>query len=271
MSKLFLFFYLLLASSIYLIALPFLLVISFKKKYKKSIPARFFLYKNRIKGRPDIWFHACSLGEVKSLEPIIESLNPKLSKNILITTITETGNIEAQKLAKNLDRFNIEARYLPFEIFLYFWIPDGIKKLIVTEAELWYVLFKISKDRGAETILINGRISTKSYPKYKKLAFFYKYLFKNVDIVLAQQLGDKDRLESIGAKNVRVFGNLKLLNIPKVNRKYEKGKREILLIASSHQGEETIILEAISKLIQSGKFDFKKERILVAPDRKSVV
>lgn len=98
---------------LYLIALPLLVYLSFKQKYKESIPARFFLFKNpKFKSSGGIWFHACSLGEARALKPVLDLLS---GCDIKITTITQTGQVEAL-------RYSVDVRYLPYEMFLPFWI-----------------------------------------------------------------------------------------------------------------------------------------------------
>ena len=96
---------------LYLIALPLIVYLAFKHKYKESIPARFFLFKNpKFTKQNAIWFHVCSLGEARALKPILDSLQ---DKEVLITTITQTGQDEVKK-------YNAEVRYLPYEMFLPF-------------------------------------------------------------------------------------------------------------------------------------------------------
>jgi len=145
---------------LFFIALPLLIVLSFKQKYKASIPSRFFLFKNPpFHTVNSIWFHVCSLGEARALKPILDKLQ---GKKVCITTITQTGYNEAKK-------YNAEVRYLPYEMYLPFWMKPQ-KKLIVLEAEFWYMLFRIARARGAEVILLNARISDKSVNKYMKFA-----------------------------------------------------------------------------------------------------
>ncbi len=224
---------------LYIIASPLLILLAIlKKKYRVSIPARFFLYKNRKfqKDKSGIWFHACSFGEVKSLKPLINRID---RDNIYITTTTNTGIIEAKKLSK-------KSLFLPFEIFLPFWITEK-RVLVVTEAELWYMLFFIAKRKGIKTLLINARLSDNSYKNYLKFAFFYKKIFENIDIVFAQSNRDRERLLKIGAKRVVVNGNIKASIEIKVTKKYQKAKREVVTIASSHEGEEELILREIKE------------------------
>ena len=223
-------FYCLLAFFIYLISLPFLIFLSFKKKYRYSIPARFFLYKNPPFKNYTYHFHACSLGETRAIKPIVEKFD-----KVNLSVITNTGFEEAKKYK------NASVRFLPFEIFLPFWFRP-CKSLVVVEAELWYCLFLMGKKRCEKTVLLNARISERSYPKYLKFKWFYKKIFKNIDIVLAQSEDDKKRLISLGAKNVKVVGNIKTYFNPKITKKYIK-KKPLIVIASTHKNEEELILK----------------------------
>ncbi len=218
---------------LYLISLPFLLFLIFKDKYKKSIPARFFLYNNPPFKEKTYWFHACSLGETRALKPIIEKF-----EKVNLSVITNTGYEEAKKYK------NTDVRFLPYEIFLPFWIKP-CESLVVMEAELWYCLFLIAKKKCKKTILLNARISEKSYPKYLKFKWFYKKIFKNIDIVLAQSEEDKKRLLSLGAKNVEVVGNIKTYFNPKITTKYIKQK-PLIVVASTHKNEEEMILKNLN-------------------------
>ena len=121
------------------------------------------------------------------------------------------------------------------------------KVLVVMEAELWYLLFLVAKKKGAKTLLINARISDKSYKSYKRFSFFYKKIFQNIDKVFAQSEVDKSRLEELGATNIEVIGNIKLAQLPKVNVNLEKPKQVIITAASTHENEEKLILEAFKK------------------------
>ncbi len=220
-------------SLIYLIAIPFLLYLSFKKKYKQSIPSRFFLRNNPRFKNKNIWFHACSLGEVVSLEPLIQELG---YKDIDISVTTQTGFERARQIEK------CDVRYLPFEVFLPFWVSKH-RVLVVTEAELWPMLFCVAKDKGAKTILINARISDNSYSGYKKFSWFYRWIFSNIDVVFAQSEIDKSRLQKLGAKDVRIGGNIKTYMKPLVTKAYTKPHKRVIILASTHEGEEEMVLK----------------------------
>ena len=233
--SLFSIFYYLVLSFIYILAIPYLIFKSRNSKYRQAIPAKFFLKDNVPFKENGIWFHSCSMGETKAIKPLIENY----LENVNISVITNTGFEEAKKISSNV-------RYLPFEIFLPFWVNKQ-KVLVVMEAELWYLLFLFAKKKGAKTLLINARISDKSYKSYKRFSFFYKRIFQNIDKVFAQSQVDKHRLEELGASNVEVIGNIKLASLPKVNIKLEKPKQVVITAASTHENEEKLILNAYKK------------------------
>jgi 3-deoxy-D-manno-octulosonic-acid transferase len=185
MEKIFFFLYSFVSFLIYIIAIPFLFLFSFKTKYKNSIPARFFLWKNRPMKANGIWFHSCSFGEVKAIKPLVD----ELPKNILrMSTTTNTG-------FQAVNEYTEESRYLPFESLLFFWMKPQ-KALLVMEAEFWYLLFALAQKKGAKTLLINARMSDRSYPKYLRIGWLYRQIFKHIDEVYAQTSKDKERLES---------------------------------------------------------------------------
>ncbi|MCI6218165.1 MAG: lipid IV(A) 3-deoxy-D-manno-octulosonic acid transferase [Helicobacter sp.] len=250
------FFYFLSCIVVYAICLPLLLLSLIRSKHKDSIPRRFFGVSLRLNFEPEFWFHACSFGEVRSLQPLINAiLVKKPHTKILITTITHTGFHEATRLFGNSHTTNVCVKFLPFEIFLPLWAKNltSLQSLVVTEAELWIMLFFIAKKSRAKTFLINARISDKSYGNYKYLKGFYKEIFKNIDIVLAQSTKDKKRLEELGAHSVAVFGNIKILNIPKVSTIYNKPDSLVILAASTHMGEEELIISAFVKFHKSNQ------------------
>lgn len=241
--------YFLLLCILYLIATPFLLLLSLKKKYSHSIPARFFAKHFKLEFSPNYWFHACSFGESKSYEPILKALIQKEpNAKILLTCTTNTGFAYLKSFQEQHPK-NFITHYLPFEIFLPFWRNSlrSLHTLIVTEAELWKMLFWVGKSVGAKTLLLNARISDRSLKSYQRMKWFYSRLFDYVDEVLAQSEIDKQRLESLGAKNVSFFGNLKIFSTPQVTHHYAK-MRDIILCASSHKEEEKLILQAFLPL-----------------------
>ena len=240
MEKLFFFLYSFLSFFLYVIALPFLALFSFKTKYKDSLPARFFLWNNKPLKPHGIWFHSCSFGEAKAIKSLVDALP---QESLRMSTTTHTG-------FKVIGEYTKESRYLPFEPLLFGWLKPQ-KALVVMEAEFWYLLFALAQSRGAKTLLINARMSDRSFPKYEKIGWLYRQIFKHIDEVYAQTAKDKERLESLGAQNVVVTGNIKLAHLPAVTKEVKKPSSVVLCGASTHEGEEALILDAFAT--------FKKE------------
>lgn len=231
------FFYYLLAVLLYVLALPILVYLRFKPKYHDSIPARFFLKNNPRFDEGGIWFHACSFGEVRSLSPFIDKIEPS---DVRISVITQTGFKEASKHIK------AQVRYLPFEIFLPFWMQKQ-NVLIVMEAELWPLLFIVAKAKGMKTILLNARISDNSYASYARFGWLYRWIFDHIDLIFAQSSEDAQRLKRLGAKVVHVSGNIKAFSQYSVTHAYVKApNKRVVVLASTHEGEEALILSRLS-------------------------
>ena len=226
-------YYVLVLAAFALGALP-LGILAFKKKYRASIPARFFLFKNSKFDASRVHFHACSFGEVRSIAPLVSRFKDAAA----VSVVTKTGFDEAKKITQN-------TRFLPFEIFLPFWLRPA-KITVIFEAELWLGLVFWAKFKGSRVILINARISDRSYKSYLKFGFFYRYLFKFIDKIYAQSDMDKQRLERLGAKNIVVSGNIKSAFLPSPSKIYAKPKERVIVLASTHAGEEELILRDLN-------------------------
>jgi len=219
---------------LFFLALPLIVYLAFKQKYKESIPARFFLFKNPPFSKQNaIWFHVCSLGEARALKPILKELE---ERDVLITTITQTGNSEAK-------RYKAEVRYLPYEMYLPFWIKKQ-KTLVVLEAEFWYLLFAVARARGAKVILLNARISDKSVKKYLQFSWFYAKLLSYVEKIYVQSEVDKNRFLALGATNIEVIGNIKLATEITTSKEYKKPNVLSIVAGSTHESEEKSVLAA---------------------------
>jgi len=237
MEKTFFFLYSGLSFLLYLLALPFLILFSVKAKYKEALPSRFFLWRNTPLRSDGIWFHACSLGEAKALKPLVDAFPQEVLR---MSATTQTGFGVMRTYAK-------ESRYLPFEPLLFCWLRPQ-KALVVMEAEFWYLLFVLAHKRGTKTLLINARMSDRSYPKYRQFRWFYAQLFKHIDEVYAQTETDKQRLLALGAKDVKVTGNIKLAYLPRITTQIQKPSGLVVCGASTHEGEEELILKAFVAL-----------------------
>jgi len=250
MEKIFFFLYSLVSFFIYIIALPFLILFSFKAKYRNSIPARFFLWNNKPLKPNGIWFHSCSFGEAKAIKPLVDELPADILR---MSATTNTG-------FKAINEYTEQSNYLPFEPLLFTWLNPQ-KVLVVMEAEFWYLLFTLAQKRGAKTLLINARMSDRSFPKYQRIGWLYRQIFKHIDEVYAQTIKDKERLESLGAKNVVVTGNIKLSKLISVSKELDKPSGLLVCAASTHKGEEGLILKAFAEF----KKEQKDAKLVVAP------
>ena len=202
-----------------------------------------------------IWLHGASVGEALALLPLIEALRAK-SLNVLITTGTVTS---AQILAQRLPSGAIH-QYVPLDLpgcmtrFVDHWKPDLV---MLAESEIWPNLILEVTDRAIPLIMVNARLSERSYQRWQKLPGFILALLKRVDLCLAQTKDDAARLMLLGAPRVQVAGNLKYdAPAPPVDstRLAEVtamiGPRPVWVAASTHSGEEEIILAVHRHLVK---------------------
>ncbi len=235
------------------------LYLIFRKYKKKEDPIRFDerLGYYSIQ-RPNgflIWIHAASVGESKSALTLANSLLKKYpSINILITSGTVTS---ANEIAKNLPQRTIH-QYIPVDKFfavrrfLKYWKPD---LAMFVESELWPNLIIQTNKSGCPLILVNGRISDDSFKSWKILHKFGFNLLKNFSLCFAQSQIDQEKFIDLGVENVHWVGNLKAASMPLKfdseqleKLKQQIGQRKFWLAASTHKGEEEIIIRTHQKL-----------------------
>ncbi len=219
------------------------------QKYKESVPARFFLHNNPPLKEGGVHFHICSYGEARSINSLVNKLD---RDKLRFSAVTYTGFGVIKEYSK-------ESRYLPFEIFLPFWIKRQ-KVLVVVEAELWYMLFMQYKKLNCKTILVNARVSEKSLPKYMRFKWVYKRIFENIDSIYAQTYEDARRIKLLGGNNIKILGNLKFSNIAKVTKEFPKNYKVVVTAGSTHEGEEELIFSAYKVLK-----DVENAQLIVVP------
>jgi len=226
------------------------LIIIFRIFKKKEHHTRFLeklgLSNNKKKLGKLIWFHGSSVGEILSVMPLIENLErEKNIKQILLTsnTLSSAKVFNNFKLKKTIHQFlPIDSNFITKK-FLNYWKPS---LAIFIESEIWPNIILNLKDRNTPLILLNARITKKTYKKWKKISFFSKSIFNKFDICLAQNNETKNYLKKLGAKNIKKLGNLKfsetgLKNINKINKNTKKFfdlKRILFGAISTHQEEE---------------------------------
>ncbi|WP_106754901.1 3-deoxy-D-manno-octulosonic acid transferase [Pannonibacter carbonis] len=201
-----------------------------------------------------VWVHAASVGETNSILPLIERLTGD-GHAVLLTTVTRTS---AEVAAQRLPAGAIH-QYAPFDApqlvnrFLDHWRPD---LALVVESELWPSTFSLLALRGVPLVIVNGRMSARSFAGWRKAGRVARALFSCVDMCLAQSNADAARYRSLGIGHVRSPGNLKYDAEPPstdvaVLADLQAGLagRPVWLAASTHPGEEEIALKAHAELL----------------------
>lgn len=208
--------------------------------------------------RPDgqlIWFHAASVGETNAVLPLIARLEQTYpNAKVLLTT----GTVTSAQLAKERLPSTAIHQYVPLDSpqfvshFLDHWRPD---LALFTESEIWPNLILQSAARDIPLMLLNGRMSKKSYRSWRRQSGLSIPLFSRFDLILAQNDVLADRFRLLGAPQARSVGNLKIdCPAPPVDQeklaqlKEAAGERPILVAASTHPGEDEIVADAHSTL-----------------------
>jgi 3-deoxy-D-manno-octulosonic-acid transferase len=167
-----------------------------------------FFKKNNNKGKL-IWFHGASVGELQSIVPILEKLDKSNQiKKILITsnTLSSSRVISKAKLKKVVHQFfPIDSNFI-INKFINHWQPS---LALFVDSEIWPNTLINLKKQKIPIILINGRITKKSYKKWKILKNFSKFIFNKLDLCLCSNKETVFFLKKLGAKNVKYYGNLK--------------------------------------------------------------
>ena len=244
---------------------PVLVAIIFIRKYlKKEDKIRFkekmFINEPVLpKNKKIIWIHAASIGETNSVLPLITKLI-KENEGILIlltsTTLSSSQLIEREKFNKN----NFQHRFFPLDVqflvkkFLNKWKPELV---IFVDSEVWpNYLLEIS-ERKIPLVLLNGRITMKTFNRWKLISKFSLKLFGLYDLCLASSKDSENNLRSLGATNVKFIGNLKFCsNISNEKKNYKLksifNMHNIWCAASTHPLEEKIILKVHNLIKQNG-------------------
>ncbi|MFL5072229.1 MAG: 3-deoxy-D-manno-octulosonic acid transferase [Xanthobacteraceae bacterium] len=198
---------------------------------------------------PLVWIHGASVGEVLAAAALIERLRA-LGIRVLLTSGTVTS---ADIVAKRFPS-DIIHQYVPYDSpryvgrFLDHWQPS---LALFIESDLWPNLILSSAARRLPMVLINGRMSHRSFPRWRRVAGTISALLGRFDLCLAQSEVDAERFAALGSRNVVVTGNLKL-DVPapsadpvKLERLMMMTRgRPIVVAASTHPGEENLLLEA---------------------------
>jgi len=213
-------------------------------------------------GEPTIWIHAVSVGEVLAVSGLVDQLRVRLPGfRIVVSTTTDTG----QKLAR--DRFGAKnVFYFPIDLgFAIRPYLDALRPqlIVIAETEFWPNFLRLAKRAGAHIVVVNARISDRSWRGYRRLHWWLPKVIQNVDLFLAQTQEDSRRLIDIGApgSRVAVTGNLKfdlqLTQPPPVMANLRDsfratGASPILVFGSTADDEEErMLLQAFQSILAS--------------------
>lgn len=207
-----------------------------------------------------IWVHAVSVGEVRSSAALIRALDRRYPEHrVLVTTMTPTGSDQVLELFGD----RVMHTYVPYDF------PDAVARFlnrvrpelaVIAETEFWPNIFSACRRRGVPLFLVNVRLSRASFEGYQWVGRTVRAMFANADLICAQTALDGERLTKLGVDPglIEVTGNLKF-DVPVPDRLHEEGRalrmqwgrdRPVLIAASTHPGEERLLLDAFERLRQ---------------------
>ena len=209
-------------------------------------------------GAPSLWIHAVSVGEVLSLRRLVSELRTKHpSWPIYFSTLTNSGyNVAKQALSGVAEIF-----FVPLDfgrVVRRFFSVLRPQLFVLAESEFWPHLLRQARRSCRSVILVNGRMSRRSYRKYRRWRSLVRPVLGNIDYFLVQTELDRERLEGIGipAQRIEVAGNLKAeVCLPEVSVEERHNLRtafglspekKVIIAGSTHRGEETLILKAFA-------------------------
>ena len=203
-----------------------------------------------------IWFHVASVGEAMSILPLIDGcIKEKKINRILITSITLSSGKILEKRFNNNPKINHQ--FLPLDIislinkFLDHWKPN---LSIFIDSEIWPNLILKINEKKIPLLLVNARITKKSFDRWKLVIGFAKKIFGKFDLCIASNNESENFLKILGSKNIKNYGNLKFSNIKNDIKKLDLNflnkikNRKVWCAASTHPSEEIICAEAHLKI-----------------------
>ncbi len=214
-----------------------------------------------LEKKPRIWLHAVSVGETIAARPLVEKLLSEFPDHrVLVTSTTPTGSEQVKRLFGE----RVEHRYFPYDL------PGTVRRflrktapslLVVMETELWPNCFHHCRRAGIPVIIANARLSPRSVDGYRRFGRFVRDILGDITMIAAQSEGDAERFIQLGASAGRIAncGNIKF-DMPKDDAAVIAGKtlrrqigeqRPVWIAASTHAGEEEIILDAHRRILET--------------------
>ena len=224
-------------------------------EYFQHIAERFGSYSGKI-SKPVIWLHTVSVGETRAAASLIKCLSEAYPDHqLLLTHTTPTGRAASEQLYGD----KVMRVYLPYDY------PFAVRRFlhhfqpcvgILLETEIWFNLIHFCRREQIPLQLLNARLSEKSFLRYARYSKLTRQGLGELNAIAAQTESDAQRLRDLGGKNISVMGNLKfdiepppvMLELGKRLRISFGTDRKIFLAASTREGEEALILDALNKL-----------------------
>jgi 3-deoxy-D-manno-octulosonic-acid transferase len=224
--------------------------------YRAAIGERFGRYSREARVHGDVvWIHAVSLGETRAAVPLVERIaHERPGTTILLTHMTASG----REAGRSLFGDRVLQAWLPYDI------PFAVERFLahhqpraglLMETELWPNLAQAAARRGIPLFLVNARLSARSARGYARIAALARPLLRSLAGIAAQTNDDAKRLEALGARDVVVTGNLKFdVGVPAamlergrtLRQRFGRG-RDVLVLASTRDGEEALLLDAMQR------------------------
>src|SRR5438094_4602045 len=225
------------------------------RKYLPTLPDRFGLGKlPHLKS--SIWVHAVSVGEVKAMERLLEGLRQQFpEKPLVVSTVTPAGQALARERGDIIDR----TFYFPIDLR---WCVQRVlnqinpEVVIIAETEIWPNFLRECRSRGIRVMMINGRISDRSFARYQLVRRWLQRVLEDYTLIGMQSETDRQRIEAIGADphRVTVLGNLKYDTVTAGKpldarlQKFLAGWQPVWIAASTMSGEEELVLDGFAEL-----------------------
>jgi len=208
-----------------------------------------------------LWVHAVSVGEVQASVPLVRELQRRFpDRRVLLTTVTPTGAAHVRKVFGD----EVAHSYIPFETPMAvanFFNAAKPALAMVMETEIWPNLYHACGERGVPLVLVSARISPRSVQRYRRLLPLFREALSHGILIAAQGHSDAERFLSLGANPSRTWitGNIKFdFELPgdlfENGRKFRSkyfGERPVWIAASTHEGEESIVLAAHRRILES--------------------
>ncbi|MBN2331865.1 MAG: 3-deoxy-D-manno-octulosonic acid transferase [Deltaproteobacteria bacterium] len=213
--------------------------------------------------RQVFWIHAVSVGETRAAVPLVKGLKKAYPDVALVlSSVTETGH----EIASNLSQVDC-CLFFPFD---FSWVVRRVlaairpELIIIVETEIWPNFVRLADEQNIPVVLVNGRISDRSFPRYRRFRWFLRRILERFSLLCMQTDQDAKRIQLMGAPKelVHVSGNMKFdlgdilpgANIQAVKERYQLPDDALIWIAgSTHAGEEEEVVAAYQQLLAEGK------------------